>query len=387
MTTATGSFALNFAALSDTNPYTNASLTEIGTGRGKILSGVYRWASGASSRTAQVYNGTVSGNLAAKIEFGTAAGSGDAIAAIICDTSGNGYAAVCNSATSLSLIRISALAQADVLGSGNPAAASGDVVELRLNPTTHLLEVYKNGSTLSISATDSTVTAGLKPGFLAIADNTGNATIKSFALDGYAAAGPTITSTSASPANLGRVDFYGTNFPTSQSGSAACSIGGVAQTVTWDTSTHCYVASADPGTNALNTNLNAIITDASGTASSAYVMQLGPRSGGAVVTLSGTLADPSLGLEADVPLAAGNQIEYYGAVGGTIPGDVVVNVDRTYDTADAVTGFYWRPWSSGAGWGSAAFETVDHAAVSSGDTGALFKTMMNALFKTLLEAS
>lgn len=239
MTTATGSFALNFAALSDTNPYTNASLTEIGTGRGKILSGVYRWASGASSRTAQVYNGTVSGNLAAKIEFGTAAGSGDAIAAIICDTSGNGYAAVCNSATSLSLIRISALAQADVLGSGNPAAASGDVVELRLNPTTHLLEVYKNGSTLSISATDSTVTAGLKPGFLAIADNTGNATIKSFALDGSAAAGPTITSTSASPANLGRVDFYGTNFPTSQSGSAACSIGGVAQTVTWDTSTHC----------------------------------------------------------------------------------------------------------------------------------------------------
>ena len=387
MTTATGSFALNFAALSDTNPYTNASLTEIGTGRGKILSGVYRWASGAAFRTAQIYNGSVSGNLAAKIEFNTAAGSGDAIAAIICDTSGNGYAAVCNSATSLSLIRISALTQADVLGSGNPAAASGDVVELRLNQTTHLLEVYKNGASLSISATDSTVTAGLKPGFMAIADNTGNATIKSFALDGSAAADPTITSTSASPANLGRVDFYGTNFPTSQSGSAACSIGGVAQTVTWDTSTHCYVASADPGTNALNTNLNAIITDASGTASSAYVMQLGPRSGGAVVTLSGTLADPSLGLEADAPLAAGNQIEYYGAVGGTIPGDVVVNVDRTYDTADAVTGFYWRPWSSGAGWGSAAFETVDHAAVSSGDTGALFKTMMNSLFKTLLEAS
>lgn len=201
------------------------------------------------------------------------------------------------------------------------------------------------------------------------------------------ATGPTITSTSASPANLGRVDFYGTNFPTSQTGSAACSIGGVAQTVTWDTSTHCYVAAADPGTNALNTNLDAVITDASGNASTAYVMQLGPRSGGAVVTLSGTLASASLGLEADVPLAAGNQIEYYGAVGGTIPSDVVVNVDRTYDTADAVTGFYWRPWSSGAGWGSAAFETVTHAAESSGDTGALFKTMMGSLFKTLLEAS
>lgn len=201
MTTATGSFAVNFAALSDVNPYTNANLTEIGAGRGKILSAVYRWASGAASRTAQVYNGTVSGNLAAKIEFGTAAGSGDAIAAIICDTSGNGYAAVCNSAISLSLIRISALAQADVLGSGNPAASAGDVIELRLNQTTHLLEVYKNGSTLSISATDSTVTANLKPGFMAIADNTGNATIKSFALDGSATSavisGPTPSGTLA----------------------------------------------------------------------------------------------------------------------------------------------------------------------------------------------
>lgn len=195
MTTASGSFAINFAAIGDTNPYTNSNLTYVGTGRGKVLSGVYRWASGAASRTAQVYNGSVSGNLASKIEFATAAGSGDSIAAIICDTTGAGYAAVVNSATSISLIRISALAQADVLGSYAPSLVSGDVVELRLNQTTHALTVHINNGSAVASATDSTVTASLAPGYMAIADNTGNATIRSFALDGSATAATLSTPT------------------------------------------------------------------------------------------------------------------------------------------------------------------------------------------------
>jgi hypothetical protein len=70
MTTASGSFAINFAALSDVNPFTSSSLTYIGAGRGKVLSGVYRWASGAASRTAQIYNGSVSGNLGQGIYIG-----------------------------------------------------------------------------------------------------------------------------------------------------------------------------------------------------------------------------------------------------------------------------------------------------------------------------
>lgn len=184
MTTATGSFAINFAALSDVNPYTNPNLSNVLTPVGKILSGVYRWASGSDSRCAMRYNGSVSGNLAAKIEFGAAGGSGDEIAALIVDSTGAGYAAVCRSTSQISLIRISALAQADVLGSAAPTLATGDVVELRLNRTTHVLSVHINGAAASITATDSTVTASLAPGFMAIADNTGNATIKSFALDG-----------------------------------------------------------------------------------------------------------------------------------------------------------------------------------------------------------
>mgnify|MGYP000957642709 CR=1 FL=1 len=368
MTTATGSFSIDFSVLSDTNPYTNANLTEIGAGRGKILSGVYRWASGASSRTAQVYNGTVSGNLAAKIEFNTAAGSGDAIAAIICDTSGNGYAAVCNSATSLSLIRISALAQADVLGSGNPAASAGDVIELRLNQTSHLLEVYKNGSTLSISATDSTVTAGLKPGFMAIADNTGNATIKSFALDGSTPSGPTITTISDStPNHLGSLTITGTGFPTSQTGSAGITIGGIAQTVTWNTSTSCSISSLDVGTNKYGTSVNIIVTDASGNASSGYATTFSPRSGGAYVDLSGTLASSGVRLTSTPDLAAGDQIEYYGATGGTIPTDVTVNSDGTYDVSSSVTAFVFRV-NNGAGWGTAATETIGTLATISSAT-------------------
>lgn len=220
MTTASGSFAINFAALSDVNPFTSSSLTYIGAGRGKVLSGVYRWASGAASRTAQIYNGSVSGNLASKIEFATAAGSGDAIAAIICDTTGAGYAAVVNSATSISLIRISALAQADVLGSYAPSLASGDVVELRLNQTTHALTVHINNGSAVASATDSTVTASLAPGYMAIADNTGNATIRSFALDGSVTAavlsgqtpsgtlGTTTTATIGATTNQNTGTFY-----------------------------------------------------------------------------------------------------------------------------------------------------------------------------------
>lgn len=381
MTTATGSFSIDFSVLSDTNPYTNANLTEIGAGRGKILSGVYRWASGASSRTAQIYNGTVSGNLAAKIEFNTAAGSGDAIAAIICDTSGNGYAAVCNSATSLSLIRISALAQADVLGSGNPAASAGDVIELQLNQTSHLLEVYKNGSTLSISATDSTVTAGLKPGFMAIADNTGNATIKSFALDGSTPSGPAITTISDStPNHLGSLTITGTGFPTSQTGSAGITIGGITQTVTWNTSTSCSISSLDVGTNKYGTSVNTIVTDAAGNASSGYATTFSPRSGGASVDLSGTMASSGVRLVASPDIAAGDQIEYYDATGGTIPADVTVNNDGTYDTAAAVTGFYWRVWTTGGGWGAAALETVVAASTDSSETS-LYKQVFKSVYK------
>ena len=373
MTTATGSFALNFAALSDTNPYTNASLTEIGTGRGKILSGVYRWASGAASRTAQIYNGSVSGNLAAKIEFNTAAGSGDAIAAIICDTSGNGYAAVCNSATSLSLIRISALNQADVLGSGNPAAASGDVVELRLNPTTHLLEVYKNGSTLSISATDSTVTANLKPGFMAVADNTGNATIKSFALDGSAAAGPTITNITT--LNEGATaTITGTGFPTSQTGSAALVIGGQSQTVTWSTSTTATFTVA-PGTNKFNVSVNAVLTDAAGNASANFATTFQPAVGWSFINAVTPFSAATRIHTTPTDIANGDQIAYTSADGEVVYSDL----SYALQSGDSTMQF---KVNDGTAWGSVGTVTLTAPAVAS---NALFKPQFAAMLNNLME--
>lgn len=203
-----------------------------------------------------------------------------------------------------------------------------------------------------------------------------------------AIATPTVTSLSSNTPNyLGSLTITGTNFPTSQSGSAGIAIGGVAQTVTWNTSTSCSISSIGIGTNKFGTSVDIVVTDASGNASTGYATTFSPRSGGASVDLSGTMASSGVRLVASPDIAAGDQIEYYGAIGGTIPADVTVNNDGTYDTAAAVTGFYWRVWTAGGGWGAAAFETVDHAAVSSGDTGALFKTMMGSLFKTLLEAS
>lgn len=248
--------------------------------------------------------------------------------------------------------------------------------------------VYRAGGSPTNSYIDSTSgTYSAPPSVLSALSNDGS--YSSIGLRGVTAAvvSPSISSISANPANLGSVDLYGTNFPTSQSGSAGITIGGVAQTVTWNTSTSCSISSIDIGTNKFGTSVDIIATDASGNASTGYATTFSPRSGGASVDLSGTMASSGVRLVASPDIAAGDQIEYYGATGGTIPTDVTVNNDGTYDTADAVTGFYWRVWTTGGGWGTAAFETVTHAAESSGDTGALFKTMMGSLFKTLLEAS
>lgn len=186
MTTATGEFAVNYAGLGDSNPYTNASLTYISTGRAQIASGVLRYASG-NAEVAHRYNGAMgSGEIRSKIELGTIGTGGDELGAAILNSSGDGYAVKITGTTSAVCVRLEALAIADFPSSGTISAATGDVWELRRNGNN--FTVYQNGSIVSaLSFTDSTVTTGLSFSPLIIANNTGAATLISFAGDGIAA--------------------------------------------------------------------------------------------------------------------------------------------------------------------------------------------------------
>lgn len=231
----------------------------------------------------------------------------------------------------------------------------------------------RNGSNAVSSTSPSIAATGFTAGtqyWYAEAQSTGagNSNVLSTGTFTTTSSAPTISSISDSTPNyLGSLTITGTNFPTAQSGSAAITIGGAAQTVTWNTATSCSISSVDIGTNKYGTSVNIIVTDASGNASSGYATTFSPRSGGAYVDLSGTMASSGVRLTSTPDLAAGDQIEYYGATGGTIPADVTVNSDGTYDVSSSVTAFVFRV-NNGAGWGTAATETIGTLATISSAT-------------------
>lgn len=391
-------YTVDLSAIATANPWTpSAPLKKGSTANLQLVngSGAKSASGGSVSYGVHDVNYTLgSTQIRAEVDIGTIVFASDRVGPAIIARSGanagKGYAALPDNYGGIYVYKVSAAGALTQIGYiGSITLAANDLIGLGYQQSTNTLTVYQNG-TSKTTVTDSTYNADttLGAGWLTDPQNINGQYVKRLLGTGVAVSAPTITTISDStPNHLGSLTITGTGFPTSQTGSAGITIGGIAQTVTWNTSTSCSISSLDVGTNKYGTSVNIIVTDASGNASTGYATTFSPRSGGASVDLSGTMASSGVRLVASPDIAAGDQIEYYGATGGTIPTDVTVNNDGTYDTAAAVTGFYWRPWTSGGGWGSAAFETVTHAAESSGDTGALFKTMMNALFKTLLEAS
>lgn len=150
-------------------------------------------------------------------------------------------------------------------------------------------------------------------------------------------AGPTITGITTLH-HLGSATVTGTGFPTAQSGLAGMTIGGLSQSVTWDTSTQFTIDDIPRGILLYGVNLNSVVTDAAGNSSSAFVTQLNPRSGWSYVNLGGTLATIGKRLRTSPDLDGTEQVEYGGYV-GTGTGEV-------FDTAAfrmqaGVTGFYY----------------------------------------------
>lgn len=146
----------------------------------------------------------------------------------------------------------------------------------------------------------------------------------------------------ATPNYLGAIVITGNAsalpFPTSQSGSAGVTIDGVAQVVTWNTTTSCSIASIARGASKYGTNISVILTDASGNASPAYTTTLSPQAGWNYVDTSGTLVTSGDRITASPDLASGDQITWGNVVGGTIA-DVTVYADGSFTWNPGVTAF------------------------------------------------
>lgn len=148
--------------------------------------------------------------------------------------------------------------------------------------------------------------------------------------------GPSISGLSASPSYQGSITISGAGFPTSQTGSAAVTIGGVAQTVTWNTASSCSIASIARGTAKYGTSINIVLTDASGNVSPNYATTLSPQAGWNYVTTSGTLATTGDRITASPDIVSGDQIAY-GNIQGT--GTVTMYEDASFTWDQGVTAF------------------------------------------------
>lgn len=197
-----------------------------------------------------------------------------------------------------------------------------------------------------------------------------------------AASGPTISSLGDSTPNYqGSTTITGTGFPTSQTGSAAAHLGGVAQTVTWNTSTSCSIASIARSTLAYG-NYNLTVTDAAGNTSANYATSLSPQAGWKYITTSGTLADPSLRLTTTpVDIVSGNQISVGNVVGGTID-DITLYVDGSYSCAASVISFDYEV-HDGTEWGAVGTEYPNSANGKRGLSRNLARTLYGSLNQDL----
>jgi hypothetical protein len=245
MTTATGDFAINFAALGNADPYTNSNLTLIDTGWNfKILSSVLRpssTGSGLFHMRRVRYNGAMNSGvvLKSKVEIGNSA-SGDYIYTFLLKSDGSGYAVEINTVN----VGIKSVATNGTLtglqGATLSAIASGDVIEIWWDPSNNLVSAYQNGVAIpgtgvgsKLAITDTTWTSGLAPGHGFDDENSSASTIKSWAGDGIAtgatASGAGVTDNTSGPAGSAApvtVKISGYRLIT-RSGAAQASISGI----------------------------------------------------------------------------------------------------------------------------------------------------------------
>lgn len=194
----------------------------------------------------------------------------------------------------------------------------------------------------------------------------------------YAAAGPSITSTSDdTPTNGSTLTLTVTGAEASQ-GTGGVTANGVGWTETsWsDTSVAVTVALGD---NKYGVNVTLVLTNNSGQSSSAYNVQIQPATGVSYVNLSGTLAASGDRITATPDLASGDQLEISNVQGGTIS-DVTVNADASFSVATGVTAFDVRV--NDGTWSAVATQYINQATASASKRG-LVRSLIRTIAKAL----
>ena len=195
MTTVTGDIAVNFQALDDANPWTDADYAVIssgGTNSFQVLSGVLL-PNGSGPTVFRYIGGAPTGVISAKAELNRDSTLyNDQAGPVIMDASGNGYYIRVNG-PACTIRRFDAFVDSggSVVNPGNQTFSALSTFELTLDPSTGDLEIFLNGVSIG-TGNDTTYDTGLAAGAYKVDDNNNAGGIVSFAADGYAAA-PTVT--------------------------------------------------------------------------------------------------------------------------------------------------------------------------------------------------
>ncbi len=389
MATATGDIAVDFSGLGDVNPYTNVDFTA-GNNNFNITSGSLR---PVTVETVGLFLYTDSNptdsTIRSKIEINhSSAVANDIIGAAIADTSGNGYAAVVNG-TELYIYELTAYAFVTLASKGGVSYSSLDIIELDLNTGTGALEAFIGGVS-ELTTTDTTFSSNLKAGVYGRWDNTNAHGAVSFAADGYAASGVSITSVTDPIVSGSSFTITGSGFEASQ-GTGTVTVGGESATVSaWsDTS---ITASIDIESSSAKYGANdVVVTNDSAESDTQAAHTVNPPANNAYVDLSGTLATSGDRLTAILDLAAGDQVRYEsvlysGATPTAYTVSVVVNALFTAGNspADGTYTFECRVWDSGdQTWGTAADQTVTIGVVVGGGAIQSIRVVSDSVKKTV----
>jgi IPT/TIG domain len=183
---------------------------------------------------------------------------------------------------------------------------------------------------------------------------------------------PTISNLTPSPLVDGSsATLTGTTFGSTK-GTGHADIGGVAQTTTsWaDTSIAMTVAI---GTNKYGASVSVTVTNNAGDASAGWSTTINPPTGWQYVDLATPYATAGNRVTSSADLASGDQIAWGNVTGS---GTVTVFSDGTFVADGGVTGFDFKIWTSGSGYGSVGTQTLSSPAVVAQGVGGTVKASL-----------
>lgn len=358
------SVTVNFIDQANENPFVDSNFSQSNAGSSLVTSAGYLWQ--ASNNTSNRFLGTASFDKTQSVQATVRSNINSAdiyttdgrivLYVLWQDTNNHVYFVISQQTTNDLRPRIvRKVAGVDTVttlatGLADSTFQNGDTLKLDVtwSGTTATFRFLHNGVQIGsdLVVASFALTSGV-PGWLSQRNASGrNTGVSSVTLAGFA--GPSITSTSDdTPTSGTTLTLNGSNFGT-QTGSAGVTVGGVSVTPSSWSATQIQIP-ITIGANKYGVNVPIVVTDSSGTSSSAYNVQIQPASGVNYVNIAAPLADPDERITATPDIADGDQVEWSNVVGGTIS-DVTVSSDGSFVAASSVISFDVRV-NDGTGWG------------------------------------